>query len=87
MQQVWTQGHKLQNLWREYFSKKQRYGFRSNSMFFIIMVIFQKTVRGRGILKCGEEKHTSSQRVDNQMPKQANEQVSYLLNKKDFFFT
>ena len=56
-------------------------------MFFIIMVIFQKTVRGRGILKCGEEKHTSSQRGDNQMPKQANEQVSNLLNKKDVFFT
>ena len=56
-------------------------------MFFIIMVIFQKTVRGRGILKCGEENHTSYQRVDNQMPKKANKQVNNLLNKKDVFFT
>ena len=32
IQLVWTQGHKLQSLWREYFSKKQRYGFRSYSM-------------------------------------------------------
>ena len=58
-----------------------------NVIIFIIMVIFQNTVRGRGILKCGEEKHTSSQRGDNQMPKQAKEQVTNLLNKKDVFFT
>ena len=56
-------------------------------IFNVIIFIFQKNVRGRGILKCGEEKHTSSQRGDNQMPKQANEQVSNLLNKKDVFFT
>ena len=60
---------------------------RFNVIIFLIMVIFQKTVTGRGTLKCGEEKHTSSQRGDNEMPKQANEQVSNLLNKKDVFFT
>ena len=64
-----------------------RVSVRFNVIIFIIMVIFQNTVRGRGILKCGEEKHTSSQRGDNQMPKQANKQVSNLLNKKDIFFT
>ena len=55
--------------------------------FNVIIFIFQKTVRGRGILKCGEEKYTSCQGGDNQMPKQANEQVSNLLNKKNVFFT
>ena len=55
--------------------------------FNVIIFIFQKTVRGSGILKCGEEKYTSCQGGDNRMPKQANEQVSNLLNKKDVFFT